>query len=89
MTANNYLGTLDDYSFQFSKPPPRGVKTKNYFQSTSKDYILNLSKLFTPGLNAACQGLRLNYTELVPEYSHSLPVFKLGVNTLDRFIIVV
>ena len=29
MTENDYLGTLEDYSFQFSKPPPRGVKTKN------------------------------------------------------------
>ena len=47
MTAKDYLGTLEDYSFQFSKPPPRGVKAKKYFQSTSKDYILNQSKLFT------------------------------------------
>ena len=29
-----------------------------------------------------------NYTELVPEYSHLLPVFKIVVNILDRFIIV-
>ena len=28
-------------------------------------------------------GLRLTYTELVPAYFHLLPVFKLGVNTLD------
>ena len=31
-------------------------------------------------------GLWLNYTELVPEYSHLLQVFKRIVNTLDRFI---
>ena len=51
MTANDYLGTLEDYSFQFSKLPPQGVKTKNYVQSTSKDYILNQSKVFTPSSN--------------------------------------
>ena len=30
----------------------------------------------------------LEYTELLPEYIHLLRVFKLVVNTLDRFIIV-
>ena len=34
MTANDYLGTLEDYLFQFSKPPPRGVKTIEYFHCT-------------------------------------------------------
>ena len=95
MTANDYLGTLEDYSFQFSRPPPREVKTKKYVQITSKDYILNLSKVFTPGLNTGNKweysgtrsvylslrprkglGPQLNYTELVPDYSHLLPVFK-------------
>ena len=84
MTAKDYLGTLEDYSFQFSKPPPRGVKSKKHFQSTSKYYILNLTKLFT---NLLEYWLRLNYTELVPEYSHLLPVLELDVNTLGRFII--
>ena len=30
-------------------------------------------------------GLRLDYTELIPEYIHALRVFKRVVNTLDRF----
>ena len=35
------------------------------------------------------RGLRLNDTELIPEYIHLLRVFKLVVNTLDRFIIAI